>query len=224
MFLSGLIILYPGKPYELSDDLESFLHVLVIQLLRFHKHDFSTTQKRESLYKLVFDKYITTTGAGGYRTGQPTKMFHMKYGVVSGITLRKKDYSPQFLDLLTSLVRLCQQHYELLDTDTMAGLIEPPFIKVSTEDMYHGKEQDSPLKNHDAMLAAFAVACRSPDSDWISDKIGDQFEGILLKGNFLQTPQNKRSSSEFEESATSQKRMKGPSVSSASVSLHPVSE
>lgn len=113
MFLSGLIVLFPGKPYELSDDLESFVHVLVIQLLRYHEHIYSDDPS--SLYQHVMGKYINTSSASGYRAGQPTKMSDMKYGTVTSILLHEEQISPAFLALLTALVRLCQQHYQLLD-------------------------------------------------------------------------------------------------------------
>ncbi len=220
MFLSGLVVYYPAKSYELSDDLESFVHVLVIQLLRYHKH--SMTRTPSSLYKHVMHKYLSTDGVTGYQTGQPTKITHMQDGRVSDVLLRKKDNSPPFLDLLTSLVLLCQRHYQLLDTEKMEDCLRfRPFTKVPLKDLYNGREEDSPLRNHDAMIAAFEVACNS--SGWISDKIGDQFEG-LFKKRFLSTPQNKRSSSEFEESTESRKRRKGPGASSAYTSLHPVPE
>ena len=104
MFLSGLIVYYPGKWYELSDDLESFVHVLVVQILRYHEHDYSTTLRRESLHTHVVEKYISTTGADGCWTGQLTKMSDMKYGIISSVPLHEEHISSAFLALLTSLV------------------------------------------------------------------------------------------------------------------------
>ncbi|KAI0789833.1 hypothetical protein C8Q75DRAFT_155053 [Abortiporus biennis] len=39
MFMSALMQKFPNKEYELSDHLESFIHILNFFALRFHRHD-----------------------------------------------------------------------------------------------------------------------------------------------------------------------------------------
>lgn len=42
--MSGPALQYPFKPHEVSDDVESFTHVLSFHCLRFHVHTMSDTR------------------------------------------------------------------------------------------------------------------------------------------------------------------------------------
>lgn len=46
--MSGVSLKYPLKPYQLSDDLEAFIHVVTLCCLRFHWHDMTHRRLLES--------------------------------------------------------------------------------------------------------------------------------------------------------------------------------
>ncbi|KZT18470.1 hypothetical protein NEOLEDRAFT_1045978, partial [Neolentinus lepideus HHB14362 ss-1] len=53
-FMSAALLISPSKIHEVSDDLESFVHVLVYESVRFLKHD---CQSVEQVMKRFFDYY-----------------------------------------------------------------------------------------------------------------------------------------------------------------------
>ncbi|KAL4251182.1 hypothetical protein ABKN59_004974 [Abortiporus biennis] len=57
-FMSALAQRYPKKHYEVADDIESFIHVLILIGLRFQRHSMTDTPKVLKLYmESVYDGY-----------------------------------------------------------------------------------------------------------------------------------------------------------------------
>ena len=97
---------FPLKPYELSDDIESFIHVLILFALRFHRHNLSP-----DAIKGVLEEYDRCEVHNGYWTGSFLKLTLIRGGMLS-FALVNND---AFKELLSTLSHICQQHYASLD-------------------------------------------------------------------------------------------------------------
>lgn len=105
-----MILKYPTKPHWLSDDLESFVHVLNWLALRFHRHDITDS---DDLMKHVHSHYESFRPTpGGFDVGGDGKHAAIMEGRPP---VRLTDPAPnQFYEFLQRLTRLCQQHYTAL--------------------------------------------------------------------------------------------------------------
>ncbi|GJE90362.1 hypothetical protein PsYK624_064930 [Phanerochaete sordida] len=114
-YMSGTLLSYPKKPNELADDIESFVYVISIALLRFHVH--SLSGDRVYLAQHVTFKYETETHDGAIAGG--TKIRDMLRGD-PGFDLIEKEDGPKHLStLLTRLYQLGQNHYRNLDLEDL---------------------------------------------------------------------------------------------------------
>ncbi|KAI0334154.1 hypothetical protein GY45DRAFT_1270329 [Cubamyces sp. BRFM 1775] len=123
-YLSGILLEYPRKPNELSDDLESFVYVLAICLLRFHRHNLlcaaagSVDQPNGPLSYHIGSRYDAAFPTpSGYAVGGTEKLRAMQKAD-PGFVLDTSN-SPQLNDLMQKLYRLGQAHYATLDFDEM---------------------------------------------------------------------------------------------------------
>lgn len=120
-YMSGILLKYPRKPNELADDIESFVYVITIALLRFHLHSLSVEDahgiKTElaMYYTQKFDTY--DEAKGGYIVGGTAKVRDMCLGD-PGFTLAPKN-SEKLSDLLTGLYQLGKNHYSKLDFEEL---------------------------------------------------------------------------------------------------------
>ncbi|CAL1710619.1 unnamed protein product [Somion occarium] len=112
-YLSALLLNYPKKPYELSDDLESFVHVINLQNLRFRKHDKTSNdgKLKFKLSKLLYDVYQESTIVDGFHVGSEYKLQQMQ----NGIPPYKLLEASSMLNLVTRLMEMCKEHYAALD-------------------------------------------------------------------------------------------------------------
>ena len=143
--MSGTLLEYPKKPNELADDLESFVYVVSLALLRFHEHNLSFTDpkgRRPELSMHIGTKYDAANAAeGGYVIGGKAKITGMRYGI-PGFELTGRN-SPQLSVLLSKLYDLGKSHYSKLNLGELQakyGVIhlpqEPPQeIKTYSMDM-----------------------------------------------------------------------------------------
>ncbi|CAL1698835.1 unnamed protein product [Somion occarium] len=116
-YLSGLLLNYPKKPYELSDDLESFVHVINMQNLRFRHHDKSPCKEDKSdLSDHLFHVYQKTKVVQGFHMGSKDKLTQMKSGVPPYTITVHSNMSI----LVEGLMKMCQEHYAALDWDGLA--------------------------------------------------------------------------------------------------------
>ncbi len=107
-FRSAVSGTYPRKPYEVSDDIESFIHVYHYAILRFHQTD--QTNGLAAHFSLVYEQQDFRPEDGAY-VGSMTKFLHMR-APTSFITL--KDNSTLEL-VLRLLAKLYSQHYATID-------------------------------------------------------------------------------------------------------------
>lgn len=122
--MSGVSLQYPLKPNELSDDLESFIHVICFNALRYHQHDMTAivnaSQTIEEANKdniilanFVFGMYhASTPHPGGAHVGGEKKMAHNKDGN-PGFTMTKRE-SPLTV-LIADLYKLLKAHYAAIN-------------------------------------------------------------------------------------------------------------
>ena len=107
--MSAALLKYPLKPNEISDDIESFFHLLVLYSLRFHRHDLEVDEVRG----ILEGEYDSATYSHGYWTGGGAKWRRLVNGVLPCIP----EDAPVFAKLLKRLFRVCQQHYASLAQD-----------------------------------------------------------------------------------------------------------
>ncbi|KAJ3543935.1 hypothetical protein NM688_g5800 [Phlebia brevispora] len=127
-FLSARLLQYPWKPHELSDDLESFVHVLTWLALRFHEHQFTPPAclqpdaKAEDIFKansendglclyksVFFDSEYVEVGCEYHKGGQ-TKLSSIIEGKLT--LIRFTDKSGPLPQLIALLYRLLKRHYD----------------------------------------------------------------------------------------------------------------
>lgn len=95
----------------MADDIESFVHVLSLFALRFHRH----TKNSESIKSILKEHFDQATFNGGYWLGSDSKLEKMMDGALP-FTLKTKD---AFHHLLHSLLQVCKEHYAALDVDML---------------------------------------------------------------------------------------------------------
>ena len=122
--MSGMALNYPRKPFELADDLESFIHVLCWLALRFHTHNL--TYDPSQLETVVYSHYeIFTQNADGCVYGSSAKYDAMAEGRVP--FRLDPQACANLRDVLQELVDLCKIHYAAVDKSTLVpfGKHEP---------------------------------------------------------------------------------------------------
>ena len=75
--MSGVLTRYPYKPTGVEDDIESFVYVLEVACLRFHRHEWT----REGPVDLL---------EFGPLAGYYSIKFHIKYAAAPGVAKRNK--------------------------------------------------------------------------------------------------------------------------------------
>ncbi|KAI0645047.1 hypothetical protein C8Q79DRAFT_927309 [Trametes meyenii] len=115
-FLSPLRQCYPETPYRLSDDLESFVHVLSWCVLKYLQHtetcpDDATAEAKEAFGQWFSNIYDTEVVVGSTLKFGHTKLAIILSGTPFATILQDSPDNP--LDvLLRSLALICKQHYE----------------------------------------------------------------------------------------------------------------
>ena len=162
MFLSGLVLGDPARPYGVTDDLESFLHVLVWLYLRFHRHSLGSGVLL-SLLRNYF--YTTIREDDGTVVGGDCKRLILWRGDFQGIIRRANvvgpGYSAGFLSLIRGLLSLFKNFYANFD---------PPGEQTVTDaDMFK--------LDHDMMINVFTKVLA--DENWVdNDKQADKFANL----------------------------------------------
>lgn len=123
-FMSGVSLRYPFKPNDLADDLESFVHIVCYNALRFHRHNMSRPEvnlrlqeaalkdanlKNETLAKWISLMYYdSTTDVGDIPVGGRDKLMRIQAGD-AGFKMQN-DNSPLAV-LINDLYQLLRLHY-----------------------------------------------------------------------------------------------------------------
>ncbi|KAI0649725.1 hypothetical protein C8Q79DRAFT_940399 [Trametes meyenii] len=189
-FMSAVLQCYPEKPHQLSDDLESFLHVLSWCAFRYLKHGLSGRDNARVLASLFFDLYDkeVQVGSSPDRWQAHTRFINIMCGAPPVPSpLGSRDNA--FAALLQKLVHLCRQHYRSKEIKQYLEAPTPPKIKrglslsemsidaqadafnlppypsesQQTSSVTSPTEVESPLRDHIAIMMAFRVAMRSHD-------------------------------------------------------------
>ena len=126
-FMSGVSLQYPYKPNDVADDLESFIHVVCFNALRFHQHNMTKitfanvvtedvlrdiNQKNERLAKWVAGMYDECLPVYGVHLGGERKIARSEKGH-PGFTLDEGE-SP-LATLILRLYQLLKVHYSAID-------------------------------------------------------------------------------------------------------------
>lgn len=244
-FMSALLLKFPGlTPHRVSDDLESFVHVLNWFCLRFHRHDHPTAalqQRVLSLYDVSEKDKTSKESIGG-----ATKLNLMN----SGVPAASLDEDGPLKTLLEELAVLCKRHYSGIDTKALQakfsgrpskktlrvaskrlvipGVVQPTHDGVacalpSGQDVPQRQESEV-FSSHTLVVIAFADALH--EDAWADDKTDDQFANFKIgttKGqSTLSTGTSSHSGSkrkpeeteDIAETSSAKKFRNGPSMSS----------
>lgn len=193
--MSALLVMFPTKPCEVSDDIESFVHLLQWLCLRYQEHHL--TNRPDALAGDIHALYIFQKRLenGGYCIGNDKKWLLMTTGGMTAPGLRKSN-SPALVHLLKSLMQLGKVHYEPYTVDVIDEYGYWPTTDVETSKEYDIQDVDTklgPFSDHTAVLRLFEDACAKTGSNWTAkDKTRDQF--ARLKKNVNSTSSSKRPS------------------------------
>ncbi|KAF9801215.1 hypothetical protein IEO21_10176 [Rhodonia placenta] len=191
-FKSALLLRRPGmKQHEVSDDLESFMHVLTWLCLRFHKHDNSQGLQDyvTSLYDLASRNPKTKLMEGG--------QMKMKF-ISEGVSFVDLSERSLLKTLVCTLALLCKQHYAAIDLtgylDKGADAIDVRHLRkerrrvgyrkdVKAVDIFRLRPEDTASKSaqlylstHEHFLNAFSDAVDM--EGYFPEKVEDQFKAF----------------------------------------------
>ncbi|TFK92770.1 hypothetical protein K466DRAFT_195010 [Polyporus arcularius HHB13444] len=119
-FRSALALLFPGKPYELADDIESFVHVYHYCVLRFH-----VTNRTHNLANFVQDTYdfVRVRESDGAHIGGLIKLEHMQ---LAKPPMRVGQANPVLDQFLFEIAELCSKHYSTINIENLQKTYDPP--------------------------------------------------------------------------------------------------
>ncbi|KAI0643940.1 hypothetical protein C8Q79DRAFT_914438 [Trametes meyenii] len=180
-FMSAILLWFPHKNHQLSDDLESFMHVLTWCTMMYLPHN--TSYSQVALASVMFNFFDSTTGDN---RGSHHKFITVRggYSPISGLP----PHHPLTV-LLETLAGLCKDHYDTpgmideLERTPQYGIrsnvekdmddLGPPTIYASSDEegskvQYKSKRRPltartravfaSPLADHAEIFAAFQTA------------------------------------------------------------------
>ncbi|KAI1786023.1 hypothetical protein LXA43DRAFT_1076771 [Ganoderma leucocontextum] len=108
-FRSALSLLYPWKPYKRSDDVESFIHVYLYLVFRYHFTDV------DSLKDLVMTLFEGVSLVHGIKIGGTRK----RTLFTASEFPFQLPFNPELQTLLDSIISECSQSYKRIDFDEM---------------------------------------------------------------------------------------------------------
>jgi len=107
--MSANLPTYPRKPFELADDLDSFVHIILWSALCFHPHTMSDSLV--GLENLVASLYTSFEVCDDTVYGPLQKFYAMKSGHISfGVD---SNTCPNLRHVIDALMALCKPHYAL---------------------------------------------------------------------------------------------------------------
>ncbi len=161
---------YPRKPYELSDDIESFIHVYHYSVLRFHETD-QTGGLREH-FSVIYE-YDEVRPEDGAHLGSPTKFGNM----CSPTSFIRPEDNPYLQLVLNKLANIYSKHYAAIDEQEYKRKYNPgvdAMKAAAPPSPESNKDQDSDAK----FMAAFED---EPDGPAIHAQRTLEDHGKLLK-------------------------------------------
>ncbi|RPD73044.1 hypothetical protein L226DRAFT_572499 [Lentinus tigrinus ALCF2SS1-7] len=121
-FRSALSVLFPGKPYYLSDDIESFIHVYHYCVLRFHLTDISNLL---STHVTDIYEFVDIRESDGAHIGSAKKFKQMRSSKPPMDVLG----NPTLDDFLTELAQLYSRHYSMINIHSYREAYNPIQVK-----------------------------------------------------------------------------------------------
>ncbi|KAI0701129.1 hypothetical protein C8T65DRAFT_656797, partial [Cerioporus squamosus] len=117
-YRSALSLLFPGKPYKLSDDVESFIHVYHYCVLRYHETD--VTGELANIVEHTYDA-VRVRESDGAHIGGMSKLKLMRSSDPPMVVFN----NPTLNRLLVDIAELCSQHYATIDVDRLRQAYDP---------------------------------------------------------------------------------------------------
>ncbi|EED78695.1 predicted protein [Postia placenta Mad-698-R] len=117
-FSSAMLLQYPMKLRQVSDDLESFVHVLHWTILMWYKH--SRSESPAALQEVVLETYDKFSDTLGYDTGGDKKFNNMLLGALPFAKLS----SEPLKRLTKKLAGICKEHYNASSTKEQRAKLE----------------------------------------------------------------------------------------------------
>ena len=235
---------YPRKPYAVSDDIESFIHVYHYCVLRFHE-----TAQTLSLASHIRAMYVEATrrAADGAYVGGSQKFANMCNSNPVIVPLKNVTLK----DLLGDLAAICAAHYATIDTEEYEQLYDPapqPSVSPAPEQENepappYDRESNAKIRGWEAAVPAERHRAREPriipspvlqdhrtllrffyqwgiGEEWPAKDLGRSSEDLFKKDHLAPSKNNAFGSSRSESSQVrASKRMKrndGTSLASVS--------
>ncbi|KAJ3491198.1 hypothetical protein NLI96_g874 [Meripilus lineatus] len=160
LFMSALLLKFPDKPHQLSDDIESFVHVINWLILRFHVNWTTKSHLQGALHPYTEHERTPKADVGG----------EMKFKeLLSGLSPFHAVYnnSPALRSLTQSLAMMCKAHYlspavsEILNPKP-AEEPSPPSIPDSPDSMAPDEFDDVPREEEPPFLPPPAATAMEP--------------------------------------------------------------
>ncbi|GBE81228.1 hypothetical protein SCP_0309550 [Sparassis crispa] len=189
-FMSALLLKYPNKPNDVSDDLESFVHIVHWLALKYHRHNLSGRRLQRHV-ESTYDSCDLTLS--GHYVGGDQKFQELKAGLVQFTVSR----NPALNELLLSLLDMCRKHYAAVDYDALNALGGgdttdlPSELTVPDDGPLPDGFSDEPLleagviappsdgtlllADHTQILKIFNTVFIANRSKWVNEKLPNQF-------------------------------------------------
>ncbi|TFY58446.1 hypothetical protein EVG20_g8145 [Dentipellis fragilis] len=168
MYMSAILLKYPRKPHELSDDLESFVHVLTVMALRFSVHSLSSWTIEEVWQGSMYEEaqkhspgleefinmvYNSECMVNGYAVGGSNKMFGLRLG---NPNVEWVDSDSPLISLIARLYNMFSQRYSALDKrqyESEWGVTTVGFIKYKSGPLPRGPANSRSVSYHSRRFA-----------------------------------------------------------------------
>ena len=194
---------FPRKPQGLSDDIESFAHVIFWHATKFHRHDLSgmdpTSRKQlaQHVRNMYFDCHIGEDGHRGCRQ----KLMAMRAGNLNGIELDPNNIAKPFLELIENLLSLCREHYKLVKYEDLRPAahttIRPPEL-LDPNELIEESLSVPAESDYDSSDGHSDLSSRSPSQTVAGEKLSeyrgptdaleDVAEGTAAAGKSIEGP------------------------------------
>ncbi|OBZ74010.1 hypothetical protein A0H81_06510 [Grifola frondosa] len=197
-FMSALLLTSPKKPHEVSDDLESFIHLVNWLSFQYHRHLVLDPNVLTHELHDIYDTFMTD--AEGYDVGGRRKLSDIRSGVPPVRLEKKSSHS----HLLHSLATLAEEHYAAVEPDisnltserasneeqdvlaTRHIVTKMKTSAISTQRMPPSTTREPVLNTHDAIIAAFEDAI-ARDPWFLTDKTKNPLVGFTNSGTPVQS-------------------------------------
>ena len=162
--MSALASNFPKKPYTVSDDIESFVHVLIWMCAKWYRHSILRALLKDYVDH-VFREY---TVANGYLLGSTRKLLEGVNFIRDRVILQPQNDLP-FRTLLNSVYTLLKDHYATFNTSELyvkygVNTEQSPQIAQtadSDEQPMSPRDVERPLDTHDRLCQLFEEALGS---------------------------------------------------------------